>query len=67
MCNLSEGIFENGRQEGIREGIQETNVKIVKRLLNAGQSEEQIRSTVLFDLPEEEFLDILQKAKQNIQ
>ena len=33
MCNLSKGVLERGRKEGIKEGIKENRLQSIKDLM----------------------------------
>lgn len=67
VCNLSEGVFNDGVNKGIQKGIQETYVKAIIDLTSS------LKITIenameLLKIPQEErpiYLDIVQKMKMN--
>ncbi len=61
MCNLSEGIYEEGRQEGIQEGVHEANIKTAKRMIQRNNfAREDIAELTGLTLEEVEALTNLQ-------
>ena len=47
MCNLSQGIRDRGRAEGIAEGIESTHISVIKQMMkNLNFTAEQAMSAI---------------------
>ena len=61
MCNLSKGVWEDGVQQGIQQGVLDTIVKLMK---NLGFTIEQAMSALeISDDKKPEYEEMLKKTK----
>ena len=63
MCNLSDGIFNKGVEQGIAQGARQANMKTAHTMLLNNMSLDLVRKSIP-DLTDEDMKEVLQEMKQ---
>ena len=63
MCNLSDGIFNKGIEQGMAQGARQANIKTAPIMLQNNMSLDLVCKSIP-DLTDEDVEEILQKMKQ---